>query len=109
MTEWYYSQNGQQQGPVSFEQLHAIARSGRLHPVKDLVWTSTMKDWTPAGRVPELSQPLQDSMLTESQAPPPPLDSYAPSEGVWSASEPLLPGEALEEISPGSEPIDIMA
>ncbi len=68
-----------------------------------------MKDWTPAGRVPELSQPLQDSMLTESQAPPPPLDSYAPSEGVWSASEPLLPGEALEEISPGSEPIDIMA
>ncbi len=53
MTEWYYARGGQQSGPVTFEQLGELARSGGLHP-KDLVWTSTMKDWTPAGQVPGL-------------------------------------------------------
>jgi hypothetical protein len=53
MTEWYYARGGQQSGPVTFEQLGELARNGGLNP-KDLVWTSSMKDWTPAGQVPEL-------------------------------------------------------
>ena len=52
MIEWYYARGGQQNGPVSFEQLVEVARSGGLNPTADLVWSQDMKDWTPAGQVP---------------------------------------------------------
>lgn len=109
MTEWYYSQNSQQQGPVSFDRLVEIARNGGLHPVKDLVWNSTMKDWTPSGQVPGLFQPQQ---ATSPMSGPPPAQGanpYATPGSAWGPSAPVLSGEALEEIVPGSEPIDIMA
>ena len=51
MSDWFYACGGQQCGPISFEQLQDLARSGGLDPAKDLVWTGTMKDWTPAGQV----------------------------------------------------------
>jgi len=54
MTEWYYARGGQQNGPVTFEQLLELAGNGGLDPVKDQVWTAAMKDWTPAGQVPGL-------------------------------------------------------
>ena len=31
-TEWFFSKSGQQQGPVSTEQLKQLAASGQLHP-----------------------------------------------------------------------------
>lgn len=51
MQTWYYSSNGERQGPVSFEELKALARQGRLDPVKDLAWTEGMSDWNPSGQV----------------------------------------------------------
>ncbi|MGL4400192.1 MAG: DUF4339 domain-containing protein [Luteolibacter sp.] len=101
MTEWYYARGGQQSGPVNFEKLVEIARSGGLDPVKDLVWTSTMKDWLPAGQVPGIfgaSAPVAD-----------PANPYAAPETTWTGdiSRPVPAGEALSEIVPGSEPIDI--
>ena len=51
MTEWYYARGGQQNGPVTFEQLLELAGNGGLDAVKDQVWTAAMKDWTPAGQV----------------------------------------------------------
>lgn len=101
MNEWYYSNGGKQNGPVSFEQLVEIARSGGLDPVKDLVWTSTMKDWLPAGQVPGIfgaPAPAAD-----------PSNPYAPPETTWKGdlSRPTPVGESLSEIVPGSEPIDV--
>ena len=51
MKEWYFARGGQQNGPVTFQQLKDIARGGGLDPKNDLVWTSTMKDWAPAESV----------------------------------------------------------
>lgn len=101
MTEWYYARGGTQNGPISFEKLVEIARSGGLDPVKDLVWTSTMKDWLPAGQVPGIfgaPGPVAD-----------PSNPYAAPETSWTddISRPIPAGEALLEIVPGSEPMDI--
>ena len=45
--EWFYTQQGQQQGPVSAGQLKQLAISGRLLPT-DLVWKEGMANWVPA-------------------------------------------------------------
>lgn len=107
MNEWYYAREGKQSGPVSFEQLAELARNGGLNRTKDLVWTSTMKDWLPAGEVPELftapAQPVAGMPASD------PSNPYSAPASTWSESELAHTGEALPEIPPGSEPIDIMA
>ena len=105
MTEWYYARNGQQNGPVSFEQLVTFARSGNLDPVKDLVWTSTMKDWLPAGQVPNIFGPPQGPSAPVAD----PSNPYATPPSSWNPVAQITAGEALDMIEPGSEPIDVMA
>ena len=46
-TEWYYAENDEQKGPVTFEALQGLAANGTLRP-KDLVWKAGMPDWVPA-------------------------------------------------------------
>jgi hypothetical protein len=98
MTEWYYARGGQQNGPVSFEQLAELARTGGLNPMKDLVWTASMKDWLPAGQVPEI--------YGHAAAP---ANPYAAPQSDLNDVARITTGEALAEIVPGSEPIDVMA
>ena len=50
---WYYSVNGVQAGPVTFEQLQSQAAPGHLSS-DDLVWKEGMKDWVPGAAVPGL-------------------------------------------------------
>ncbi len=101
MDEWYYACSGKQCGPVTLEQLSEIARGGGLDPQKDLVWSASMKDWTPAGQVPgvfavpPLVAPTSD-----------PANPYAaPQSDLATATEPVN----LREIEPGSEPLDVAA
>ncbi|MEI6654029.1 MAG: GYF domain-containing protein [Verrucomicrobiota bacterium] len=104
MSEWYYARGGQQSGPVTIEQLGELARSGGLDASKDLVWTSTMKDWVPAGQVAELFKaPAYPAMPA-----PDPANPYAAPQSAWTEAEPAAHA-ALEEIVPGSEPIDVGA
>jgi hypothetical protein len=103
MTEWYYACGGQQSGPVSFEQLQVIARSGTLHVTKDLVWTSTMKDWIPAGQVPELFAAAVNPGVPAAD----PANPYAAPQSAWTEAVPAA-GTELMEITPGSEPIDVV-
>ncbi|HYE21249.1 MAG TPA: DUF4339 domain-containing protein [Tepidisphaeraceae bacterium] len=49
-TEWYYSQGGQQIGPITSQQMKDLAAGGQLTP-NDLVWKDGMPEWTPASRV----------------------------------------------------------
>lgn len=44
MAQWYFSSNGQQEGPVSVEELTSMAQSGRVGPAT-LVWTQGMTQW----------------------------------------------------------------
>jgi len=50
---WYYSVNGVQAGPVTFEQLQAQASPGHLSS-DDLVWKEGMKEWVSGATVPGL-------------------------------------------------------
>jgi hypothetical protein len=49
-TDWYYSKNGQQCGPVSSSKLKALAGAGQLLPT-DLIWKEGLAAWQPATRL----------------------------------------------------------
>ena len=104
MTQWYYAQGGQQKGPVTFEELQNLARSGAIAQ-GDLVWNASMPDWLPGGSVDGLfgGQPA----VSAAQADP--SNPYAAPGSAWQPQSVIPTGEALQEIEPGSEPIDIMA
>jgi hypothetical protein len=103
MSEWYYAKGGTQSGPVTFENLRELAGNGGLDAA-DLVWTSSMKDWQPAGEVEGLIAKPADV----SQPAPDPSNPYAAPQSAW--NEPAAAtGAALQEIIPGSEPIDVGA
>lgn len=105
MTEWYYAKDGQQKGPLSFEDLIQIASSGGLNPTKDLVWNKSMKDWVIAGQVPGIF-----TQTTESTAPPTdPSNPYSAPTAGWNEVAQITASESLEEIVPGSDPLDVMA
>jgi len=89
MQEWYYTRNGQQQGPVNLETLRNMAQDGSLRP-DDMVWNSSMTDWVPSGEVDGIFSRSMD----HATSPSPALEGG---------------GEALTEIEPGSDPIGIGA
>ena len=101
MQTWYYSNHGERQGPVSFEELKALASRGALDPIRDLAWTEGMGDWTPAGQVPGLF----------AAASPAGADGFNPYAAPSTASHDLLapvPRAEVAEIAPGSYPLEIM-
>jgi GYF domain 2 len=104
MTEWYYARGGQQSGPVGFEQLGELARNGGLDAAKDLVWTSTMADWVPAGQIPGIFDQTPAVLIPKVDRSSP----YAPPMDLGKA--PVATSDhALGEIIHGSEPIEVMA
>jgi hypothetical protein len=59
--EWFYSRDGKNNsGPVTFDQLQALAGSGQLLPT-DLVWKEGMPGWQPAGQLKGLSFPVTEA------------------------------------------------
>jgi hypothetical protein len=60
--QWYYSENGQQRGPVAREALEQICTGGHVRP-GDMVWTAGMATWQPAGQV--------SGLFGSGSAPPP--------------------------------------
>lgn len=125
MSEWYYVKNGSENGPVTFEKLQELASGGLLDAISELVWTSTMKDWTPASQVPGLFT------TSVSAAPSPPSlprrrlaaaaqglsaanqsDPYATPPSTWAppvAHAPTSSTLSGAEIVHGSEPIKVLA
>lgn len=61
---WHVALDGQSRGPLSAEEVAALAARGRLGP-ETLVWRAGMAAWTPAQAVAELGAVLQSG--------PPPL------------------------------------
>ncbi len=54
MSEWYYSEAGQQRGPVGLEEIAGKISRGQIGG-GDLVWREGMPDWLSVSNVPELS------------------------------------------------------
>jgi len=69
-SEWYYSHDGERHGPISSDQLRALAAAGKLTS-EDLVWKDGMENWTAAGKVQGLIQ------STGAAPSPPPVRSAA--------------------------------
>ena len=67
MSEWFYTKNEQQHGPVPIEQLNQLAATGALSP-SDLVWKDGMPAWLPASQIPGLA-------VKSSSVPPPHIGS----------------------------------
>lgn len=53
--EWFYVDKGERKGPVTPDELQALAARGEIH-ADTLVWHAGMEDWVPAGKAaPELA------------------------------------------------------
>lgn len=124
MKKWYYTLDGQQQGPVSEFELKGLVANGRL-PETSLAWAEGMTDWQPISSIAELapapsgvsgsmaSSDPANAAVPSSQAAPTQgsLNPYsAPVSDMGQPNSVGQPGvDDLEEIIPGSEPIDIGA
>lgn len=75
-TEWYYSKDEQQLGPISVKELRELSSSGDIVP-SDLVWKEGMSTWVPASKVKGLFAESDGSTLSAQAA------SAAPSARVW--------------------------
>ena len=85
MSEWHYTRNGSQTGPVDFETLRAMAAKGELNAEKDLVWSNGMKDWIAAGKIAGLFDQT-----------PPPVPQIGPEfDPVPGSIEPLEVGACV--------------
>src|SRR5262245_1159382 len=63
-TQWFYTERGEQRGPIGFEELKARADQGSLRP-EDLVWGEGMPQWKPAAHV--------EGLFESPRTAPPPL------------------------------------
>jgi GYF domain 2 len=99
MDQWYYAKDGQQVGPVTFEQLREIARNGGITATSQ-VWNETLKDWTPAAQVTGIF-----AAAAPSGPPADPSNPYAAPQSDW-VTPTASAGDALAEIVPGSDPLD---
>lgn len=83
MASWYWSENGQQQGPCDSKQLKELARAGRVQP-DSLVWKSGMAEWVAASSV----QGLFDGVAVAAAAAPapPPVPPVRPASGSEGAA-----------------------
>ncbi len=63
--EWYYTQNGERQGPVSPKQLKQLVTKGEIQPT-DLVWTEGKDEWIPASSIKGLFQAKKRSKVKNS-------------------------------------------
>lgn len=103
MQAWYYSKNGEQRGPVSLEELRRLMRGSDLNLQSDLAWTEGMANWLPLGMVPALLA----SESTVAAAP----ESFNPYAAPTTSPDNLLAprsGCSLQEIEPGSVPLEVM-
>lgn len=60
--DWYYVQNGQRQGPVSFDKLQHMAKTGWLAS-DALVWGPGMAEWMPADQIDGLFSTVLTRLL----------------------------------------------
>jgi uncharacterized Tic20 family protein len=78
-TQWFYTEQREQRGPVSFEELKARADQGSLRS-DDLVWGEGMPQWKPASQV-------EDLFASPRTAPPPlPGQFDGPPHESWDTS-----------------------
>jgi hypothetical protein len=66
--EWYYTNQGQQMGPVTTSQLKELAATQRLQPT-DLVWREGLPKWVPASTAKGLFPEGQSAVRPAAEPP----------------------------------------
>jgi hypothetical protein len=90
---WYYSQGGQQAGPVTLDQIRQMAGAGQITP-QDLVWREGMAQWQPLASIPELAG------ASPAAFPPPYSTPYSPQAGMYpTAPYPQAPGQGTNGLA----------
>jgi len=113
ITLWYYTLDRKPVGPVTFEQLTELARSGAVRP-EGLVWQEGMAQWTPATSVAGLfptppplpaitAPPAEEILEVEEVAQPDPAPANPEYEVV--DNEPLEPPVPAQPESQPTDPI----
>jgi hypothetical protein len=97
MSQWYFSDAGQQRGPISKDELMAKLAAGTLEPGA-LIWSEGMTDWKPASSLAELQAPAPPPAAAPTVPRPVESDSpYAPPTALpagdvdWSSYTPSGP------------------
>lgn len=80
MKQWFYAEQGQQQGPVPEDRIVEMLRSGQL-PAATRVWTAGHNEWTPARKIEKLAPPALSPPPIPAPAPKTPAQRDAPPVG----------------------------
>ncbi|WP_162136246.1 GYF domain-containing protein [Zavarzinella formosa] len=105
--EWYYSVEGDRQGPVSAQELKKLVEAGTLKAT-DLVWKDGMADWVPAKTIKGLfaagassaGTPAPASAPTKTAEKPAPVDEDEEEERPKKRREVAKRDEDEEEDEP---------
>jgi uncharacterized protein len=78
-TQWFYTERGEQRGPVGFDDLKSRAEQGSLRP-DDLVWGEGMPEWKPAAQIDGLPLPrTAPPPLPGQSSDGPPYENWDPN------------------------------
>lgn len=110
MSDWYYSHDGQQKGPVPASELERLASGDEFDKDKDLVWREGMADWMPIASVPEL-QPAASPTAAAAGSTQQPAPQDATAQGMNPYATPntgyqtVAPGGPLPSVKPVNFPL----
>lgn len=82
--DWYYSENNQQHGPVSEDQLANLYRTGTVKG-SDLVWCESMSEWTPISKIAAFASIMSGPDISSTSGPSTPsatptlVDDFPPA------------------------------
>jgi uncharacterized membrane protein YhaH (DUF805 family) len=85
MEQWFFTKDGQQEGPVTPQQIRALANAGQLDLATTLVWQEGLDDW----------KSLEESGLFASDSLSVPSSAHSPTTG----SPYLAPAQIRREFS----------
>ncbi|MCX6878817.1 MAG: DUF4339 domain-containing protein, partial [Verrucomicrobia bacterium] len=78
---WFYTCEGDRLGPVSFEELKAMAAGSSLNPRLDMVWRQSMDAWKPAGQIDGLFERKSMPVEPKETLAPPAASIHPPQQG----------------------------
>lgn len=78
-SRWYWARDGKQGGPISWDELQSMARSGKLRG-HDLVWQEGSPNWQPASTAQNGDSASTMTTGATAAAPGPPTSMSAPRE-----------------------------